>query len=163
MKNLLRNSKALSALLAVIVMAVFTTTLYSQQQDGKKVYPKAVEKIIKSENALKNLEMALNSENPGLKMSAIRLIGKYKITALEDLLTEKLYESEKFTEQRALAASLYNLGTISGIATLIDYGEITDIANMKAFCNELIAHYEQEELAKSKYVNSIVMDSEISE
>jgi hypothetical protein len=163
MKNLLRNSKAASAVLAVVVMALFTTTLYSQQQDSKKVYPKAVDQIIKSEKALKNLEMALNSDNPGLKMSAINLIGKYKITAFENQLTEKLYNSEKCKEQMALAVSLYHLGTISSIATLIDYGEITDNENMKAFCGELIAHYEKEELAKAKYVNSLVIDTEFSE
>jgi hypothetical protein len=34
---------------------------------------------------------------------------------------------------------------------------------MKAFCDELVTHYEKEEIEKSKYVNSLVIDSEISE
>jgi hypothetical protein len=163
MKNLTNNKKVVVSVMIFLIMAVFASTLYSQEPANKPVDPTAVEKMLSSESAIKNLEMALNSENPGLKISAIRMIGKYRITAFEDQLVEKLNDSDNFKEQRAIAVSLYNMGTLSSIASLIEYGSVTESENMKSFCDELIAHYEKEEVEKANYVNSLVIDSEISQ
>lgn len=163
MKNLLRNRKTVVTIMAALLMAVFASTLYSQQPASKNVDPAKLDSILSSEKAIKNLEMALNSDNPGLKMSAIRYVGKYRITALEEQLAGMLSNSGSFKEQRAITVSLYHLGTLSSIASIIEYSKVTDSENLKAFCGELIAHYEKEEIEKTNYVNSLVIDSEISE
>ena len=163
MRNLLRNKKAVVSTMVFLMMVVFASTLYSQEPSNKTLDPTRVENVLNSETALKNLEMALNSDNPGLKMSAIRLIGKYRITAFEEALVEKLQDADNFKEQRAIAVSIYHMGTLTGIASLIEFGSVTDSENMKAFCGELVAHYEKEEIEKANYVNSLVIDSEISE
>ena len=162
MKNLTSNKKAAIVIMAALIFAVFTTTVYSQGPVKKRVSPSRVEIVLSSESAMKNLEMALNSDNPGLRKSAIHFVGKYKITAFEEKLVEMLYKSDTFKEQRVITVSLYHLGTLSSIASLIDYGNYTDSKNMQAFCKELIAHYEKEETEKVDYVNSLVIESEIS-
>ena len=163
MRNLTNNKTLLVTVLVFLLMAVFATTLYSQEPTDQKVDLLAIEKIANSEFAMKNLEMALNSDNPGLKMSAVHFIGKYQLTAFENQLVEKLNEADKFKEQRALAISLYQMGTLSCIAALNEYSELTDSENMKEFCGELISYFQKEEIEKAKYVNSLVIDSEISE
>lgn len=162
MRNLTNNKRVFMTVLVLLLMTVFATTLYSQEPSNKKVDLLVIEKVLKSERAMENLEMALNSDNPGLKMSAIHYIGKYKINSFEDHLVEKLNESDNFKEQRALAVSLYHMGTLSGIAALNNYSELTDSENMKTFCDELISYYEKEEIEKANYVNSLVIDSENS-
>ena len=163
MKNLTNNKTLLVSVMVFLLMAVFATTLYSQEPTEQKVDLLTIEKIANLERAMKNLEMALNSDNPGLKMSAIHFIGKYKLTAFEDQVVEKLNDTDKFKEQRALAVSLYQMGTLSGIASLNEYSQLTDNKNMKEFCGELISYYQKEEIEKANYVNSLVIDSEISE
>lgn len=163
MKNLTTTKKAAVTVLAVIILAVFSTNLYSQAPVKKHVSPARVEIVLNSELAMKNLEMALSSDNPGLRMSAIQFVGKYKITAFEDELLDMLYESNNFKEQRSITVSLYKLGTLSSIASIIEYGKVTDSKYMKEFCKELVSHYQKEEIEKSKYINSLVIDSEISE
>jgi len=163
MKNLTNNKKLLVTVMAFLLMAFFATTLYSQEPTEQKTNLPAIEKILNSEVAMKNLEMAFNSDNPGLKMSAIHFIGKYQLTSFEDQLVKRLNESDNFKEQRALAVSLYRMGTLSCIVALDDYSEVTNSNNMREFCGELISYFQKEEIEKANYVNSLAIDTEISE
>ena len=121
MRNLTINKALLVTVMVFLLLAVFATTLYSQEPSKQKVELLTIEKIENSEVAMKNFEMALNSDNTGLRMSAVNYIGKYKLTSFEDLLIEKLKNADKFYEQRALAVALYQLGTLSGIAALNEF------------------------------------------
>ncbi|QQS35850.1 MAG: HEAT repeat domain-containing protein [Ignavibacteriales bacterium] len=100
MKNrLLTTAKRNLVLLTGVLMLALSVNLTAQ---GDKVVKKEI-----SENMLKNLEVAINSENEGLRRSAVYLAGKYKVAEVVDDLTEIL-STEKDPNNRVLIALALN-------------------------------------------------------
>jgi HEAT repeat protein len=68
-----------------------------------------------SVNEIKNLTTAIQSENYGLKRSAIYLAGKYEMEEVSDVLIQELKKSNDPSTRILIALSLYKIGTEAGL------------------------------------------------
>ncbi len=85
-----------------LIVSLLTNFSFAQKNEGQN-------KI--NSSAMKNLIMALNSENMGLKRSAVYFAGYYKIQKTVDPLIDLLNTSSNDLRVRTLAAySLHQIG-----------------------------------------------------
>ena len=66
----------------VIALFISLTSVYAKESSNSK------SKL--SDNALQNLRMAIQSENPGLRESGIYLVGKHSVKEVSETLVEQL-------------------------------------------------------------------------
>ncbi|MEE9431332.1 MAG: hypothetical protein V3V16_09850 [Melioribacteraceae bacterium] len=89
------NSKLLTTIFLIVVVSLLGSSIFAQK-------PKNV--ILElSENAIANLNTAIKSKNPGLRKSAIYLVGKHSIDEVSETLLIQL-EIEKNPSIRILIA-----------------------------------------------------------
>jgi hypothetical protein len=97
-----------SMLVAVGLFALLFTTVLNAQKTITK-------SELKQKRMIGNLVNGINSDNEGLKRSAIYYAGKYKVDEAVDALVEQL-ENETSTENKYLISlSLYLIGDDKGI------------------------------------------------
>lgn len=95
-------------LVAVTLFALLFTTVLNAQKTITKTE-------LKQKRMIGNLVNGINSDNEGLKRSAIYYAGKYKVDEAVDALVEQL-EIETSTENKYLISlSLYLIGDNKGI------------------------------------------------
>ncbi len=101
-------SKSKTMLVAVTLFALLFTTVLNAQKTITKTE-------LKQKRMIGNLVNGINSDNEGLKRSAIYYAGKYKVDEAVDALVEQL-EIETSTENKYLISlSLYLIGDNKGI------------------------------------------------
>ncbi|MCF8306118.1 MAG: hypothetical protein K9I71_06875 [Ignavibacteriales bacterium] len=86
------------ALTAVLVL--LNTSNYAQN---------SFDDIRDKKTAIANLQMALDSDNRGLKNSAIFLAGKYRVTELSSSLIDEYYNEEDIFVKKLIVSSLYRI------------------------------------------------------
>ena len=101
-------SKSEKMLVAVTFIALLFTTVLNAQKTITKTE-------LKQKRMIGNLVNGINSDNEGLKRSAIYYAGKYKVEESVDALVDQL-EMETSTENKYLISlSLYLIGNYKGI------------------------------------------------
>ena len=101
-------SKSKKMLVAVTFIALLFTTVLNAQKTITKTE-------LKQKRMIGNLVNGINSDNEGLKRSAIYYAGKYKVEESVDALVDQL-EMETSTENKYLISlSLYLIGDDKGI------------------------------------------------
>ncbi|MGE5437770.1 MAG: HEAT repeat domain-containing protein [Syntrophothermus sp.] len=71
-------------------------------------------------NGIPNLKQAVQSENTGLKKSAIYMAGKYKIAEMVESLVNQLAKEDDDNVKVLIALSLYEIGDEKGIDAIQD-------------------------------------------
>lgn len=106
MKSLNNNLVKLFTL-TVLFTLLFSTAAFSQTN--------SIKDLTDHKYALENLTIGINSENPGVRKSAVYFAGKYKIEELVSALIDRL-ENEKDPSVRLLIAySLYEINDVEGM------------------------------------------------
>ena len=98
-----QNFKRIAAIYSLSIFVLFLSSKLMAQEPSNVIFSL-------SENALANLTTAIKSENPGLRKSAIYLVGKHSIEEASETLLEQL-ELEKNPSIRILITRvLYIIG-----------------------------------------------------
>lgn len=95
-----------------------------------------------NDKVIANFVMALNSDNPGLKKSALYLVGKYKIEAAVDAVVHILNTDNSGSMKVQAALALYNIGSPIGLNAVVK----SDIWNESNFVSEMKTIYSDYEL-----------------
>lgn len=106
-KNLNQTAKRNFAIILSVMLIVFTMNLFAQSN--------TVTKAVTNEAGIKNLITAINSDNEGLRRSAVYFAGKYKIKEAVSSLTEILNEEKDPNNRVLIALALYEIGDEEGI------------------------------------------------
>ncbi len=98
--------KSVTTLVVILaVLMISQTGLQAQSSNYKNI----------NDYSLETLKKGIQSDNPGLRKSAIYMAGLYKIDEAVETLVEQL-EKEKVPSNRVLIAlSLYNIGNTEGM------------------------------------------------
>lgn len=106
---------------------------------------------------LANLNAGLESENPGLRMSTVQNIGRYKISNFEDNLIEMFNNTEEYNHKETIALSLFQIGSLKSMGTLQKASEESSDIKVKHLCLELLERYEEYEKIRTEYFNNLVI------
>ncbi len=99
----MKSVTTLAVLLVLLLNA--NTGLQAQSRNYKNI----------NDYSIKSLKQGIQSDNPGLRKSAIYMAGLYRIDEAVETLIEQL-EKEKLASTRVLIAlSLYNIGNPDGM------------------------------------------------
>jgi hypothetical protein len=102
---------------SVTTLVVLLTVLLSVQT-GLQAQSSNYKNI--NEYSLESLKKGIQSDNPGLRRSAIYMAGLYKIDEVVETLVDQL-DKEKIPSNRVLIAlSLYNIGNPEGMEAVKD-------------------------------------------
>ena len=109
-----QTSQKFVIVLTVLLMVAFTSQSFSQIKEhiSSEAYAKYVG----------NLQSGINSDNIGLKISAIQFTGIYQITENSALLLKKYKEEKNPKIKSLIAISLFMLGDSEALAK-IDFDE----------------------------------------
>ncbi|MDP3684351.1 MAG: HEAT repeat domain-containing protein [Ignavibacteria bacterium] len=118
-----------TAVLAVALSLVLFTGLTAQK---KANFP---------ENGIKNLVMAIKSDNDGLKISGIYLSGYYKVEKTIPVLFEA-FSHENSKNKILIALSLYQMGKDSCIIKLMELSKEERNFEVKRICNAVVEQYQ---------------------
>ncbi|NUN10358.1 MAG: hypothetical protein HUU54_14385 [Ignavibacteriaceae bacterium] len=118
-----------------VVTLMFVLVLFSSAFAQK---PAAVKM---SNAAIGNLVNALNSENDGLRRSAIYLAGKNKVKEVVDVLIERLNKEKEAGMKILTALSLYNIGDNRGMEK-VHLAAVTDPdLRVRRMCTAIFSEY----------------------
>jgi hypothetical protein len=111
MENIMKQtSQKFVVALTVLLMVAFTSQSFSQIKDRMSAKQYA--------NAVANLQIGINSDNVGLKISTIQFTGIYKVTENTSLLVAKYTEEKDPDIKNLIAISLYMLGDSEALAKI---------------------------------------------
>ncbi len=103
--------KSVTTLVVLLIVLVSVQTgLQAQSSNYKNI----------NEYSLESLKKGIQSDNPGLRRSAIYMAGLYRIDEAVETLVDQL-DKEKIPSNRVLIAlSLYNIGNPEGMEAVKD-------------------------------------------
>jgi hypothetical protein len=127
------NTFAKNALLTLFAALVFTNLSMGQTEKAPKPLFK--------ENAIKNLIVAIKSENEGLRKSGIYFAGLYEIKEAVETLVEE-FKNEKNPKIRVLIAlSLYRIGDEKGMESIYTAALHDNDSKVKRICIAIANEY----------------------
>ena len=94
--------------------------------------------------AVGNLVNALNSDNDGLRKSAIYLAGKHKIREVVDALTVRLSREKDAGTKILIALSLYNIGDPRGMDFVQIASKTDPDLRVRRMCDAIFTEYLQD-------------------
>ena len=139
-----QTSQKFVVVLTVLLMVAFTSQSFSQIREhiSSEAYAKYVG----------NLQSGINSDNVGLKISAIQFTGIYQVTENSALLVKK-YKEEKDPKIKSLIAiSLFMLGDSEAL-TKIDFDEKSVLKNTSL--SILAEMYKMKSDSKIRSINAV--------
>jgi len=95
--------KTTGLLTAVLLALVLTGSVYAQKN--------SINDLTSNKYALQNLVAGIQSDNTGVKRSAIYFAGKYRVAEAEDALIAQLKEEEDPSTRILIALVLYEMGS----------------------------------------------------
>lgn len=97
------NFKSVTAIFLLTIVVLSLSSKLSAQEPSNVIF-------VLSENAIANLNTAIKSENPGLRKSAIYLVGKHSIEEVSETLLEQLELEENPSIRILITRVLYIIG-----------------------------------------------------
>ncbi|MEJ2105024.1 MAG: HEAT repeat domain-containing protein [Ignavibacteriaceae bacterium] len=94
-------------LTVVLLVAVLMSSGYAQMN--------SIKDVTTNKYALQNLVAGIQSDNTGLKRSAIYFAGKYRVAETEDVLVAQLKEEKDASTRILIALVLYEMGSEEGL------------------------------------------------
>jgi hypothetical protein len=94
-------------LTVVLLVAVLMSSGYAQMN--------SIKDVTTNKYALENLVAGIQSDNTGLKRSAIYFAGKYRVAETEDVLVAQLKEEKDASTRILIALVLYEMGSEEGL------------------------------------------------
>jgi len=119
----------------MVVSVLFAVVMISS------VYAQGQTKLTPREAAVMNLVTALNSDNEGLRKSAIYLAGKNKVKEVADVLTERLTKEKEACMKILVALSLYNIGDERGMNAVQRVAEKDSDLRVRRMCDAIFSEY----------------------
>ncbi|MBI2417290.1 MAG: HEAT repeat domain-containing protein [Ignavibacteriales bacterium] len=95
----------------------------------------------KNKFAVQNLVTGINSENAGLKRSAIYMAGKYSVTEVLPALFKKMAQEDDPGTRILIALSVYNIGQPESILKLKTLAKAEKDVRVKQMFNEIYQQY----------------------
>jgi hypothetical protein len=111
-------SRTTKICIAAVLVITFNLNFYAQSS-GKNPYMNTMSKKTKlNEAALKNYAHGIESENPGLRKSAIYIAGVYRINGLVNTLIKQFTKEKDNDVKVMIALALYMIGDDKGITAI---------------------------------------------
>jgi len=129
LKNKLSSVVTLTVLLAILL------SLNAVAQ------PNSISNLTKNKYALDNLKAGINSENIGVRKSAIYFAGKYQITELVDCLVKRLENENEPSIRLLIAYSLYEIKDAEGMNAVKELSVLDKDAKVKRMSKNLYKEY----------------------
>lgn len=131
MKHANKLTAALTALFLAVLFTSSLTVTSAQEKEITAKYKYAVENLIKG----------IQSDNEGLKRSAIYFAGKYKITGAVDALIEQLDKETNPSNRILIALVLYKIGDPDGINAVKSLAKSDNNLKVRRMANEIYNAY----------------------
>jgi HEAT repeat protein len=131
--KLTTNSLVTKAALVLVLALILTTATAGQVARAQKPIFKP--------NAIANLIVGINSENDGLRKSAIYFAGKYDIDQAVDPLIEQLKVEKNPSLRLLIALSLYKIGNEKGLDAIYANVLLEKDPHVKRMCNAIFEEY----------------------
>ena len=138
----MRNYKGF--LTAVLLAAVLTGSVYSQKNSIKDVTP--------NKYALQNLVAGIQSDNTGVKRSAIYFAGKYRIAEAEETLIIQLKEENDPSTKILIALVLYEMGSEEGLLEVKELSMNDEDAKVRRMATQIYNEYLVNDGASTAFV-----------
>jgi len=151
MKKSLKIKKSMVIFFLVIFSITSLTSIFAQETKNDN----EIVKHVTMELILANFEKALCSNNHGLRMGAVDLVGRSNISHFEDHLIELIEEEESYKDKERIALSLFQFGSLKSINALRDIKENSDDKELKEFCAELLQKFEEYKKVRNEYFEGI--------
>jgi len=106
-----------------------------------------------NEYAIKNLKAGINSENPGLRKSAIYFAGKYKVTVLAEELIKQYSKENDYQIRKLIALSLFKIADESGMELVKNMSHNDENAKVRHLATSLFDVYANSRFSDNLYVS----------
>ena len=97
--------------------------------------------IILSENSVKSLSNGINSENVGLKKSAISMVGRYKLRQVCPILIQQFANETDLGYKLMIAEMIYDVGCPDAISNFQIALKDEQMEELQYFCKILHENY----------------------
>ena len=124
-----------------VVVVTLTVLLTMVLSFNAAAQPNSISNITKNKYALDNLKVGINSENIGVRKSAVYFSGKYKISELVDCLVERLEKENEASIRLLIAYSLYEIKDTEGMKAVKELSLLDKDAKVKRMSNNLYKEY----------------------
>jgi len=101
----------------------------------------SIKNVTDNEYALKNLVAGIQSENTGVKRSAIYFAGKYQIAEVEDVLIDQLNEEKDASTRILIALVLYEMGSEEGLLEVQELSQNDENAKVRRMATQIFNEY----------------------
>ncbi len=130
MKAAVTNMKKVFTTLTVLVL--MSTAIFAQNRNAELSFGK---------NGVANLRMAIESENPGLRKSAIYFAGKYQLEALVETLMKELENEDNAEMKYLISVTLYKIGKENGIYKVKELSETDTNPKVRRLAEAIVNQY----------------------
>jgi HEAT repeat protein len=94
-------------------------------------------------NAIANLVEGINSQNEGVRRSAVYLAGKYEIRETVDALITLLKKEKNPSIRILIALALYKIGNEKGVDAIYNYASFENDPRVKRIYDAIVYEYEK--------------------
>jgi hypothetical protein len=129
--NASRKQTAIALTLLLVLVAGINQNLLAQ--------PNSISNVTKNEYALDNLKAGINSENNGIRKSAIYFAGKYRIAEVVNSLVKRLENEQEASI--LIAYSLYEIKDAEGMKAVKELSLIDKNVKVKRMSFNLYDEY----------------------
>jgi HEAT repeat protein len=149
-----KNYSNIVLLFTLVFLVSFSYTVNGQILKSNNLEVKQA----KYELALKNILRNLGSENHGVRISAVELVGRYKISDFENILIEMLDDEKVEKDKEVIALSLFQLGSLNSITTLNRSLQNSNDDEYKYFAENLLKKYNEYDKLRTEYFQDLVVN-----
>ena len=113
----------------------------------------AAQKVPYTKSQVDNLINGMESDNTGLKQSAVILAGKYRIVEVTELLRKMLQEEENSSTIILIAYSLYQIENNAAMVDVLQKGQFSQDYTVRNLLTSMALEYFQKDLDYSVQVS----------
>ena len=110
------------------------------------------------ESTMKNYVRSLNSPNHGVRMSAVEIIGRSKMTYFEKALIEMLEKEQDEKDKEMIALSLFQLGSLNSITALKNNLSVSNNFKYEKYLKNLLNKYNEYDKLRTDYFEDLVVN-----
>ena len=124
------------------VMVVTLTVLFAMLLSlNVAAQPRSISDLTKNKYALDNLKAGINSENIGVRKSAVYFAGKYQIIEVVNCLVERLENENEPSVRLLIAYSLYEIKDAKGMKAVKELSLLDKDVKVKRMSKNLYKEY----------------------
>ena len=135
-------NKVKSRLAGKTYKGILTVVLLSAVLIGSGVAQKnSIKEVTTNQYALQNLVAGIQSDNIGVKRSAIYFAGKYQIAEVEETLITQLKEEEDASTRILIALVLFEMGSEEGLLEVQKLSQNDKDAKVRRMATQIYNEY----------------------